>query len=148
MNIEFTFIVISAIITLGVIQASIENILLFSYLPALSNYPLNEGILKSRLAKKFSFLYNYPGIWVLSILRLISGLWLLGSILFFKISALAIVTVLVIDLLGLVRWKYLPNSDLPMRRFILTGVLTYVLFDVVFISNFILIAITYFYFNL
>ena len=143
MNIETSFIAISVILAIGSIQASVENILLFAKFPAIANHRLDQGVLKSNIARRSKFLYNSPGIWILTVASLLAGLWLLIGAIFSITPVSAIVILLLTDVMGFVRWKYLPISDLPLRRFILMGLLAHLLLDSLAISNFILLSISF-----
>jgi hypothetical protein len=141
MNLDSAFIFISIIIALGSIQASLENIVLFYKFPALVNYKLDKGIIKSRLAKKVKYFYNSPGIWFLALIRLCAGFWLLLLSILGEIHFLPVFLLIITDLMGWARWKYFPVSEIPMQRVILIAIFVHAYFDIAKVSEIVLLFV-------
>ena len=144
MSIETSFLLITGFLMFGLFQSSIENLVLFIKFPAIINYRLDKGIVKSPLAKKLSFIFNYPGILVLSIFKLILIICILISLIMVKVHFLMPLGLLCIDIIGFFRWKFLPSSDVPMQRVILIALIIHYYFCSPEISSITLFAISAF----
>ncbi len=141
MSLEFTFKLIAGFLTVGILQSSIEQLILFIKFPAIINHPLDKGIVKSPLAKKLSFLYNTPIVGVFAILRVLLALALLLPIYCYQFYFLLPLGLITIDVIGFFRWKFMPSSDVPMQRVILIALSLHYFFQSSEISHLVLIAI-------
>lgn len=144
MSIEFTFKLIAGFLTVGILQSSIEKLILFSNFPAIFSYPLDKGIVKSNLAKKLSFIYNPPLINVFVVFKLINAFVFLIAVAIEQVHFLMPMGLLLIDIIGFARWKFMPSSDLPMQRVLLSALSFHYFFLSVAISELLLIVISSF----
>ncbi|NBG66169.1 hypothetical protein [Acidiluteibacter ferrifornacis] len=144
MNIDNTFIFITLLVGIGAIQSALENLLLFIKLPNIANYPLNQGILKSKLANGFRYFYNSPGVWILLILRLLLGFLVLLQCYYKEVHFIPILFLLIIDQIAFPRWKFFPVSESPLQRVLLIGIMFHSLFPTEQVSIIILTAISLF----
>ncbi len=120
MSLEFTFKLIAGFLTIGILQSSVEKLILFLKFPAIFNFPLDNGIVKFTLAKKLSFIYNPPLINVFVVFKLINALVFLMAIAMEQVHFLMPLGLLLIDVFGFSRWKFMPSSDVPMQRVLLS----------------------------
>ena len=142
MTVDSAFTFISILVSIGIVQSSLESIILFVKFPALLNHPLDKGIIKSTVAKQLHYFYNAPFVWVLSISKLLIGFWLLITSILGDIQFLPALLLLVIDLVGFSRWRFFPSSEIPIQRVILISISLQAYFNQASISSNILYIIS------
>lgn len=129
MSTEIVYSMIIVLLSIGLIQEYLENLILFLRFPTILNYKLDTGIITSKLAKLFQFFFNSPGIWMLVIGQLIlSILFLFGGI-FQSFGFWVPALILLLDFASFFRLRYLPFSFKPLQRILLIAVCIHLLYQ-------------------
>jgi hypothetical protein len=129
MEIDFTFQIITILVIIGHIQSGIENLLLAIKNPLIFNFSLAQYGLTSRYIKWSKFAFDTPGIWILSGLKLILGIFVIYQAVIGQINPYLVCLIVLIDLLTFPRLSYLIVSESPMQRVIFIAIITHSFFN-------------------
>lgn len=119
----------SILLSIGLIQEYLENLIVFKKFPAVLNHSLDSTVINSKRASVFKLFYSTPLIWVLVILQLcLSVIFLLTNV-FYQVFYLVPLGILLLDILTFFRLRYLPSSYKPLQRIFLLAIVVHYYFE-------------------
>lgn len=128
MSLEITYKVITILVTIGYLQSGIENLIVSISIPSFNNYSLSQSRLTSKYIRWLKFGFDAPGIWIITMLKIIISAFVLIYAINGTMHPFLLLLLLVTDLLGFPRWRYLIVTDSPMQRAILVTITLHAFF--------------------
>jgi hypothetical protein len=142
MTLPSTYQWIICVVAIGLIQSSLENLLLAIRIPAINQFRFGNTKLTPKYINWMKFTFDSPGIWVVSILRLGLSIFLIVSAFYSSIPWYLPISLVILDIAGIHRYYFFPISEVPLQRAVLVAATFHLLFNNPQISLFGLIFIT------
>lgn len=120
---------ITVLAMIGLIQSSLENLAVALKHPAMYKHSLNQGALSSSRVKWFRWFYNAPGVWLLSVSRVLIAVLLLVASIYSSIHFVLPLALLLIDAVAYPRWRFFPTSESALQRVFLFTLTVHAFFD-------------------
>lgn len=129
MTIEQTYRLIIIIAFIGAFQSTVENIIIAIKYPSFNKFPLKNTSYIANYEKWRAFAFDYPGNWVLLIIRLILAGVILFMGVFNLLNPIVLLLFVIVDMLGFPRWSFLSISDIPLQRVLIIATSIHLFFN-------------------
>ncbi len=129
LDIQFVFNAAAFFTALSVIHQQIVSLLLYKRAPALYKSNFSGQLVHNKLARAFSWSFDYPGNIILNSINLGLSLLLLIQALNLQVNAITVLALLVVELLTYLRQRQFASANTPLKRVLLFSLFVHLYFE-------------------